>query len=112
MAKKIFGFLFILVGGALFFFSNYIATQVLEGQQQIDSAQSKVDTGKKLFSLTPVTKDASNILAHPIQKKIDQGQDQVDYYDLIAQRLHIGGVVVAILGVALVIWGFSRKKKR
>ena len=54
--KKLVGGVVFICGVFLFLLSNYISEQVLIGQKKIDKAQGQVNTGKKLFSLSPYTK--------------------------------------------------------
>jgi ABC-type multidrug transport system permease subunit len=112
MIKKILGIILLLIGLAMFFMSNYIAEQVLEGRQKIAKAQGNVDTGKKLFSLSPYTKGAGNLATSPVQKKIDAGKQEVSAYDQLAGRLYIGGIVVSIVGMGVIVWGFRGNKKK
>ncbi len=112
MIKKILGSILLLIGLAMFFMSNYIAEQVLEGRQKIAKAQGQVDTGKKIFSLSPYTKGAGNLATSPIQKKIDAGKQEVSAYDELAHQLYIGGIVVSLVGISVIVWGFRSKKKR
>lgn len=106
--KRIFGIILFIAGVAMIGASMYIKTQVLEGREQISSAQKKVDTGKGLFSMTPYTKDVGDALGKSAQKKIEAGTAEADKYEKIAGWLQIGGIVFMIGGAFMIIIG--RKK--
>jgi hypothetical protein len=110
--KRILGIVLIVAGIAMFFMSNYIAEQVAEGKGQISSAQQKVDTGNKLFSLNPATKEVGKTFSGSAQKKIDEGKLEVTKYEKIADLLHTGSIVLVIAGVVLVIMSFVGKRKK
>lgn len=96
--KKLFGILFLAAGVVLIGFSYYIKNEVAQGQTQVDSAQSKVDAGNKLFSVNPVSKEVGKGLTSGVQNKIDKGQRDIDYYTNVAHWLMIGGVACLIIG--------------
>ncbi|MBS0620858.1 MAG: hypothetical protein JSS61_05320 [Verrucomicrobia bacterium] len=106
-----FGIFFMLCGGALFGLSQYIADQVAQGEQKISSAQKKVDTGSRLFSLSPVGQDVGKGITDSAQKKIDAGKQQVAEYSQLAHQLQTGGIIVAAIGLVGVLFGGKRKKR-
>lgn len=110
--KKILGIVLFVIGIALYFISNYIMDQVNEGKQKISSAQKQVDQSNDLFSLAPYGKDIGKELTNPAEKKIHAGQEQVNYYQNTAHFLHIGGVVLMVLGAGTFLIGFIKKKKK
>ena len=108
-AKQIFGIFLFALGIGMLFASHYITTQVLEGKGKIASAQQKVDTSNKLFSVTPITKPVGEGLTQSSQGKIDAGRDEVAYYEQMAQWLQIGGVAFMVVGIGACL--FCRTKK-
>jgi hypothetical protein len=107
--KKIALVLF-LVALASFGASMYITKKVEEGKMQIHHAQKRVDQGSSLFSLTPLSKDVGDTLADPMQKKIDEGNLEVEKYEGIARLVTIGGIVCILLSVGALI--LSKKQRR
>jgi hypothetical protein len=101
--RRIIGIVVAIAGIALLCVSSYIKGQVAEGQEQIDSAQKKVDTGNRLFSLSPTVKEYSKGLTDSAQKKIDAGQEQVIEYTALAQKLQIGGYILIAVGALLIL---------
>lgn len=107
--KQILGAVAIVLGVVCLFLSHSIAVQVGEGQEQINRGQSQVNQGKKFFSGNQVTKEVGNqLLFNPAEKKIREGQAEVDYYTTVAQQLNVGGIIL-ILGGAGAIYFFRRK---
>jgi hypothetical protein len=109
-SQKILGIALIIVGACMLFFSDYIAEQVSEGRMQIRSAQSQVDTADSLFSQSQYTKPIGKIFTGSAQKKIDAGRREADKYSELSQNLKIGGIILIIVGAAVLI--FAKKKKR
>lgn len=103
--KKLLGIVFLAAGVVMIGFSYYTKNQVAQGQMQVDSAQSKVDAGNKLFSVNPVSKEVGKGLTGGVQRKIDEGQSDIDYYTNVAQWLMIGGVACLILGAGTLFLG-------
>lgn len=108
--KKIVGSVALILGAGMYLMSSYISEQVSEGQGQINSAQKKVDTGNKIFSQSGYTKGIGKAVTGSVQKQIDEGQTEVDKYSQIASGLHVGGILVFIVGIGLLAYSFSRKK--
>ncbi len=107
--KQTLGIVLMLAGVAMLFASNYISTQVGEGKQKIDRAQSAVNKGNGLFSLTPATEGIGRGLTGSAQRKIDAGRQEVGYYEQMASRLQFGGIACIVVGGVLFILG--RKKR-
>lgn len=107
MRKKVLIILSIVIGAALLCGSFYIKSQVKAGQEKIGHTEESMSMGQKLFSFTPATKDIGDQLTSPIQKKIAEGKEQVEYYTKLANWLAIGGVVFILLGLGIMV---SRKK--
>ncbi|HEY5260145.1 MAG TPA: hypothetical protein VIJ46_05795 [Rhabdochlamydiaceae bacterium] len=110
-SKKIIGIVLIVIGVAMFIFSNSISNQVAEGRGEISSAQSQVDTGNTLFSMTPETKQVGKVFTGSAQDQINAGSAKADYYERMAHWLKIGGVVIALIGVGC-MFCCCRKKSR
>lgn len=96
------GIVLFLVGLGMLFTSHYITGQVLEGKNKIENAQSKVNTGKKLFSLTPVTKQVGQGVTQSAQQQINAGREEVSYYEEVAYWLRIGGIASLIIGIGAI----------
>lgn len=109
--RKISGILLVIIGITMYLMSNYIADQVYQGKKQIASAQQKVDIANGLFSQSPYTKGIGGAITSSGQKQINEGKNQVSEYELLANRLHIGGVVIFIAGIGLFLVGFLSKKR-
>lgn len=90
-------------------FSDYIATQVAEGKMKIERAQGQVDTAESLFSLSKYTKPIGKTFTKGVQNKIDAGQRDVDKYESLSNNLKIGGIILIVIGAAVLIFG--RKKR-
>jgi hypothetical protein len=103
--QRIIGIVLIALGGAMLAGSAYIKSEVGMGQERIQSAQRSVDTGNKLFSLSPYTKDVGKTMTRSAQKKIDEGRMEVAKYMQIAHMLQIGGFISLIGGAALLFLG-------
>lgn len=111
-SKRTFGIILVIIGIVMFFMSNYIAQQVEEGKGQVSSAQKKVDQGNSLFSQNRVTKEIGKGMTGSAQKKIDAGKLEIAKYEGIAGWLHMGGIVVVILGACVFAYSFVGKRKR
>ncbi len=107
---RVLGVLVVILGGSLFYFSNYIAEQVEEGKQQVVEGQKKVDTVRNFSALSPYTKDLGGMVADSGQKKIDAGKQDIHKYSQLANQLHLGGVIVVITGFCLIGLSFIPKK--
>lgn len=106
---RILGVLLILVGIAAIGGSMYIFNQVAEGKVKIKKAESAVEKGNTLFSLSPVTKELGQSITDSAEKKIDAGKQQIEKYTELAGQLKIGGIVLIVIGVGLFL---IRPKKR
>jgi hypothetical protein len=108
--KRVFGFVVLIGGIVLMVLSSYIKTQVEQGKMDIASGQEKVDMGNSLFSLNPVTKELGKGVTSSAQNRINQGRLDVTEYEMIAGWLKVGGIVLIVLGAAVVVFGRSKKK--
>jgi hypothetical protein len=105
--KKL-GIVLLILGIASVGASIYIKGEVEAGKEQVSSAQDTVDKGNSLFSLNPATEDIGKELSSPIQKKIDQGNADIETYEAVALWSRVGGAILIILGLSML---FIRKKK-
>ncbi|MBI2743392.1 MAG: hypothetical protein HYX48_05690 [Chlamydiales bacterium] len=96
--RKILGIIVVVCGLGMIGMSMYIMGQVEEGEQQISSAQKKVDVGTGITSLNPATKEIGKSLSGSVQKKIDEGSMEAAHYRQIAGWSKIGGIVLIALG--------------
>jgi hypothetical protein len=110
--KRISGIIFLIVGIAMYLFSNYIGDQVTAGKEKIAKAQKEVNQSGSLFSLSPYTKEIGKEISGSGQKKIDEGNLKVGKYEQMAQRLSIGGIAIAILGAGILAVSFVQKHKK
>lgn len=107
-AKKLTGIACIIVGAILLFFSNYIAEQVTAGKQRIASGQQQVDTYNKYFSATPYSKELGKQVTAPYQRRINEGNVEVSYYESLSLMLQIFGIILILIGIAILV--FWKKK--
>jgi hypothetical protein len=110
--KKILGVILFVLGLSMYFFSNYITGQVNEGKAQVSTAEKQIDTGKKLFSLSPYTKDVGKMVTDKGEKKIEEGKVEISKYEHMAKLLHTGGIIFTIAGAGIFLISFVGKKKR
>ena len=111
-AMRVFGIFVLLAGIAALLFSNYIMNQVNVGKGKIEKGQKAVDRGNQLFSLNPVAEQFGNQVTGSAQKKINEGQQQVEQYEELAGQLQTGGVVAIVVGAGCILASFFMKKKR
>ena len=102
-SKRIIGILLLIVGIALIVTSQYIKGRVEKGKTTISHAQKSVDQSKGLSSLSPYSEAIDKTITDPAQKKIDEGQADILYYENLAKQLQIGGIVLILLGIILLI---------
>jgi len=107
-AKRISGIIFVILGIILLLSSFYIRSRVESGRKEISQAQSTLDKGKKLFSVTPITKEIDKGFTDSVQKKINEATGKADSYAVLATWFQIGGIVCIIVGGVLIFIG--RKK--
>lgn len=108
-AKRILGIVLAVGGIAMFMVSVYITNQVESGQMQIESGQQKVDTANKLFSLDPTVQAVGEkVLTDPAQQQIDAGKEQIAHYQMLAQRLKVGGIILFVVGIGFVGLSFNK----
>jgi hypothetical protein len=107
---RIAGIVIAIIGIALIGAGYYIKIRVEEGQEQIGNAQQKVDRGNSLFSQNPISKQIGQGVTGSAQKKIDKANAQVEEYSILSGRLQIIGIIAAVAGVALAVFGKKRKR--
>ncbi len=105
------GIICIILGAIFVGFSFYVKAKVADGQSQIKQAEKSIDTGNKLFSLTPATKDLGKGLTGGAQKKIDAGKEQIIYYSNLADMAQVGGIILMALGVGVLLIRARKGKK-
>lgn len=96
-------FLFLLGGGAIFG-AEYLALQIGSGKAKVEKAQNQVDTGDALFSLNPLTQQIGQQMTGSAQKKIDQANQQIVEYELLAQQIRYTGIGLWIVSAGLLLW--------
>jgi hypothetical protein len=106
--KVISGVVILICGIVLLCVSIYIKTQVLEGREKISSAQSQVDQGNALFSLTPETNAVGKTVTGSAQRKIDAGSREAAHYEEVARWTQIGGIILIVVGAGVIL--ISRKR--
>lgn len=106
--KRVIGIVLIIVGAVMLFFSNYIAEQVMAGQMQVNQGQSQVNTIDSVMSMSKYTKPIGKTMTSSAQSRINAGQAEIDKYESIANNLKIGGIILIVIGIAVVV--FSRRK--
>jgi hypothetical protein len=108
--KRVFAIVVFIVGVAMVGGAYYINTQVAEGKLQVSSAEKKVDQGKTLFSLNPVSKEIGDQITKSADRKIDKAKEEISYYAGLAQNLQIGGIVLIVIGIGFFIFAGRSKK--
>lgn len=109
--KQVLGIFAIIAGVILIFVGRYINGQVEAGNLEIASAQKKVNSANSLFSRNPVTKQIGQGMTSGAQSKINAGQEDVNYYTIVAERCQLGGIALIVVGAGMVFF-FRTKKKR
>ena len=109
---RIIGILIALAGVAMICVSYYIQNQVEAGKQEISSAEKKVSQGKTLFGLNPYSKEIGNkAIFNPAEQKISAGKEEVAYYEMLEQRLWIGGIIAIAAGLIITVIPFGKNKR-
>jgi hypothetical protein len=109
--KKLFSLVVMLLGAGALYGSYYIKNQVIQGQHQIKKAQKQVGQLDSLLQMSPYTSPLGKGISGAAQDKIDEGQQEIKKYTLIANSLETGGYVGLGLGAFLFLLSFRRKKK-
>lgn len=112
LGRRITSIVLLILGIAMFIFGSYISGQVAQGEKKIANAQQNVNQVRKLTKASPYTKGLGKVATQPVQQKINEGKQTASQYKKVATWLHIGGSVLFILGVVLLIFSFSDKKKK
>ena len=108
--KQVIGVFAIIAGVVLIIIGRYITGQVEAGNLQISEAQHKVNSANSLFSRNMYTKPIGESLTSGAQSKINAGQEDVNYYTIVAGRCQLGGIALIVVGAGMVF--FFRKKKK
>lgn len=109
MWRKLLGVLFLLAGIGLYIFSDYIADQVTLGKERLLQGQKTVNEIREVSKLSPYTKDAGHLIAKQGQKKIAAGKKEIAYYTDLSNKIHLGGIICILAGVALIGLGFIKR---
>ena len=107
--KQILGIILVIVGVVMLFVSNHIKNEVAAGRLQIIQGQRTVNQVNTLFSARPETQAVGKQVTGGAQRRIDEGQGQVDYYTNLANQLQMGGIVLIIVGAGLFVWGLVKR---
>ena len=107
--KQVLGGIIFVGGLGLLYLAHYINEQVAEGNLQILSGQKKVNQMNSLFNMSPYTKDVGKGITSGAQQQINEGQNTIEYYTMVANRCRIGGIVALVVGAGMV---FYYRKKR
>jgi hypothetical protein len=110
--KRILGIILLVVGFAMYLFSNYIEGQVTEGRKKISSAQKTVDQSNSLFSHNPYSEEIGKGITGSAQKKINEGKNEANTYEQMATWLHVGGAILIVVGAGIFIMSFMKKNRR
>lgn len=108
-AKKIIAILIFIAGLVLIFISHYIKIQVAEGKIRVESAQSQVDQGNSLFSITPETKALGKSFTGSAQSQINEGTQKIALYAGRADILQVTGIILLVLGIGIFFVRLGRK---
>lgn len=107
--KKIIAVVVFLVGVAMLGGAFYIKDQVAKGKLKVASAEKKINQGKTLFSLNPVSKEIGDQVAQSADRKIAGAKLEISDYEALALDLQIGGIILILLGAGGFI--FLQRKK-
>ena len=89
----------ILLGGvACFVASDHIGDRLVAGRQRVESGQSQIDSGRELFSFTPLTEIVGDQLTAPAQEQVNQGRQKIAHYETLADKVHNGGIWLVVIG--------------
>ena len=108
-SKKMWPVIIIVIGIISIGFSMYVTKQVEGGKVQVADAQQKVDSSKGLFSGNPVTREVGKGLTGGVQKKINEGKEQIAFYEAVASWTMLGGIACIVIGFGTFFLG-KRKK--
>lgn len=110
-SKRTLGLIIFVIGVVLIGIAQYIYSEVAEGRVQIASGEKTVKQGRKLFSVSPVSKEVGDAaFFNPADKKIAAGKMQADEYENLADVLQVAGIAGIIVGGALFLYSFKKKK--
>lgn len=101
----------LLLGIVMVGVSQHIQGRVFEGRQEISSGEQKVETGRRVFGVNPVSKEVGDtVIFNSADKKIAAGKQQADEYEALANQLQTGGIIAIIVGAAMILFSFKKKK--
>lgn len=106
--RRTWGIIFIIAGAAMLFFSEYIAREVSQGKQELKSGKRQVKEVESIFSVSKYTKPFGEAVTSGAHKKIQKGEGDITYYDMVARNLRIVGII--LIGIGFVLIFFSKKK--
>ena len=110
-SKKTLGIGILIIGVLLIIGALYVKGQVAHGREQISSAKSSLHTGESILSLSPATKGVGQAMGAAGEKKVKEGTAEADKYEKIGNGLMIAGIVAIVVGAAMVLSKFLRKRK-
>lgn len=109
--QKIIGLVIAAIGIVMLAFSLYIKQQIAQGKEEISAGEKKIKTATSIFSLTPQTRQVGEGITGSGNKKISEGKQKISEYEILANQLQTGGIVLIIVGGGIYLFA-SRKKKR
>ena len=109
--KQVIGICAVILGIALIIFVIYGKGQLNEGKEQIASGKKKVSQTQQAFSFTPLSKQVGQGLTGGAQKKIAAGELTIEEYETRFMWCEIGGVVLIVLGAALLLFCRNHKSR-
>ena len=108
---RILGIVLVIAGVVAICFSSYINSQVAQGKIQVAQGEQKMNAGKQLFSVTPLTEKIGEGMTSGGDKKIAEGKQKIAHYQGVANSLMTIGVILIIAGAAIFIWSFFAKRR-
>ncbi|MFZ4772580.1 MAG: hypothetical protein ACOYK9_01135 [Chlamydiia bacterium] len=107
---RILGVLLILGGIGAIGFSNYILSQVHEGEKKVKRTQGAVDLANQALSTNETASMVGGIATNSIQQQINEGKRDISYYQDMAANFSLGGWISIGVGAGLFVFSFTRKK--
>jgi hypothetical protein len=105
VCMKKWSLILVVIGIAMVGFAYYINAQVADGKLKVSSAEESVSRGKSLFSGSPVSKQVGEGLFSGADKKIANANEEIAYYENLAQTLQIVGWICIVVGLGLFFVG-------
>ena len=94
-----FAVFFLIVSCGMFGFSYYIQAQIDQGRIKISDAEKKLNQTEGLFSLSPATQQLGSGIKRAGKEKIASAEEEIAYYQSMANSLLVGGCIFAALGI-------------